>query len=228
MIGKSEIVRIAPSAAPYCDELIKQMVAAKVMANVRRASIFLGTIHVESGGFRSTEESLNYSADGLANTWPNRYAEKGSDGKVIRVNLGTSTNPKWRNKPNDLADILHRTPRSIANNCYASRMGNGNEASGDGWKFRGRGLKQLTGRDNYRRFSRAWLGDESLLQNPDRVANADGAVASAIWFWVANGLNEIADKGSVDAVTKVVNGGSIGIADRKTWTTRYAGAWRAG
>lgn len=213
MITKESIARIAPHSMKYGDELVKQMKAAGIMKNVRRASMFLGQIHVESGGFTHVTEGLNYSAEALKKIFGrHRISEADAD--------------KFGRSPGQDA---HQN--AIANILYGGQWGAknlGNTQAGDGWRFRGRGLKQLTGRDNYRRFSRAWLGDESLLQNPDRVANADGAVASAIWFWVANGLNEVADKGSVDAVTKVVNGGSIGIADRKTWTTRYAGAWRAG
>ena len=92
--------------------------------------------------------------------------------------------------------------------------------------FRGRGLKQLTGKDNYRRFSLSWLGDESLLTTPDHVAEADGAVASAVWFWLANGLNEIADRGDVRAVTIKVNGGTFGLRDREIWTDRFSNAWQ--
>lgn len=213
MITKESIARIAPHSMKYGDELVKQMKAAGIMKNVRRASMFLGQIHVESGGFTHVTEGLSYSSEALKKIFGrHRISEADAD--------------KFGRAPGQDA---HQN--AIANILYGGQWGAknlGNTQAGDGWKFRGRGLKQLTGRDNYRRFSRAWLGDESLLQNPERVANADGAVASSIWFWVANGLNEIADKGSVDAVTKVVNGGSIGIADRKTWTTRYAGAWRAG
>lgn len=225
MITAQAITRIAPAAAQYADELVKQMKAAGIMDNVKRASMFLGQIHVESAGFRAVQENLNYSADGLANTWPNRYAEKNASGDYVRVNLGTASKPRRRYKPNALANKLQRNPRAIANNAYANRMGNGNEASGDGWKHRGQGLKMLTGKENQARFSKAWKGDDSVVKNPDLLATPAGAVASAIWFWVANGLNQIADKGSVDRVTEVVNGGHIGLSDRKAWTQKYAAQW---
>lgn len=210
MITAESIVRIAPAAAPYAQELVRQMKAAGVMNNVRRASMFLAQCHVETGGFRTTVESLNYSADALKKLFGRHRISLEDADKFGR----TSAHEAHQN--------------ALANILYGGEWGRknlGNTKPGDGWKFRGRGIKQLTGRDNYRRFSRAWLGDESLLDNPDRVAQPDGAVASAIWFWKANGLNEIADKGSVDAVTKVVNGGTIGLADRKSWTLKYAGAW---
>lgn len=211
MITAQAITRIAPAAAQYADELVKQMKAAGIMNNVRRASMFLGQIHTESGGFRNVTESLNYSADALKKMFGRHRISLEDADKFGR----TADHPAHQN--------------ALANILYGGEFGRknlGNTQPGDGWKFRGRGLKQLTGRDNYRRFSKAWLGDESILDNPDRVAAPDGAVASSIWFWKVNGLNEIADRGSVDAVTKVVNGGVIGLADRKSWTLKYAGAWK--
>lgn len=212
MITAQAITRIAPAAAKYADELVKQMKAAGIMDNVKRASMFLGQIHVETGGFRSNVESLDYAYD---SPMMRNFIRWGRISDADAKKFGrTADHPAHQN--------------ALANILYGGEFGRknlGNTQPGDGWKFRGRGLKQLTGRHNYRRFSRAWLGDESLLENPDRVGNPDGAVASAIWFWKANGLNEVADKGSVDAVTKVVNGGTVGLADRKTWTQKYAGAW---
>lgn len=212
MITAQAITRIAPAAAQYADELVKQMKAAGIMDNVKRASMFLGQIHVETGGFRTNVESLNYAYD---SPMMRNFIRWGRISDADAKKFGrTADHPAHQN--------------ALANILYGGEFGRknlGNTQPGDGWKFRGRGLKQLTGRDNYRRFSRAWLGDESLLENPDRVGRPDGAVASAVWFWASKGLNQIADKGSVDAVTKVVNGGTVGLADRKTWTQKYAGAW---
>lgn len=222
MITAEAITRIAPAAAQYADELVKQMKAAGIMDNVKRASMFLGQVHTESGGFRTVVESLNYSADAILKTFGRHRISEADAKKFGRIDAEVRKRTGWK-----LADQpAHQN--ALANILYGGEWGRknlGNTQPGDGWRFRGRGIKQLTGRDNYRRFSRAWLGDESLLENPDRVANPDGAVASAIWFWRANGLNEIADRGSVDAVTRVVNGGEIGLADRKSWTLKYAGAW---
>lgn len=222
MITAQAITRIAPAAAQYADELVKQMKAAGIMDNVKRASMFLGQVHVESGGFRTVIESLNYSADAILKTFGRHRISEADAKKFGRIDAEVRKRTGWK-----LADQpAHQN--ALANILYGGEWGRknlGNTQPGDGWRFRGRGIKQLTGRDNYRRFSRAWLGDESLLENPDRVANPDGAVASAIWFWRANGLNEIADRGSVDAVTKVVNGGTLGLSNRKTWTQKYAGAW---
>jgi putative chitinase len=222
MITAQSIVRIAPAAAPYAEELVKQMKAAGIMDNVKRASMFLGQVHTESGGFRTVVESLNYSADAILKTFGRHRISEADAKKFGRIDAEARKRTGWKLEDQP----AHQN--ALANILYGGEWGRknlGNTQPGDGWRFRGRGIKQLTGRDNYRRFSRAWLGDESLLENPDRVANPDGAVASAIWFWRANGLNEIADRGSVDAVTKVVNGGTLGLSDRKTWTQKYAAAW---
>lgn len=222
MITAQAITRIAPAAAKYSDELVKQMKAAGIMDNVKRASMFLGQVHTESGGFRTVVESLNYSADAILKTFGRHRISEADAKKFGRIDAEVRKRTGWK-----LADQpAHQN--ALANILYGGEWGRknlGNTQPGDGWRFRGRGIKQLTGRDNYRRFSRAWLGDESLLENPDRVANPDGAVASAIWFWRVNGLNEIADRGSVDSVTKVVNGGALGLSDRKSWTQKYAAQW---
>lgn len=212
MITAQSIIRIAPAAAKYADELVRQMKAAGIMANVRRASMFLAQIHVETGGFTAKTESLNYAYD---SPMMRNFIRWGRISDADARKFGrTADHPAHEN--------------ALANILYGGEFGVkqlGNTKPGDGWKFRGRGGKQLTGRSNYRAFSRAWLGDESLLENPDRVAEPDGWVASAVYFWKAKGLNEIADRGTVDAVTKVVNGGTVGLSDRKTWTLKYAGAW---
>lgn len=205
------IVSVSPAAKPYAAELVRQMAEAEIMANSERASKFLAQVHVESGAFSSVTESLNYSAVALKKLF-GRHRISAED-----------------------ADKFGRTPshpanqNALANILYGGKFGRenlGNTKPGDGWRFRGRGLKQLTGRDNYRRFSLAWLGDESLLDFPDRVAEPAGAVASAVWFWVSMGLNQIADKASVEVVTKVVNGGHMGLADRIKWTAVYRNGWK--
>lgn len=201
----ASLIKVAPASASYAEELIRQMKEAGI-ATPLRAAHFLGQIYVESGGFTKVVESLNYSATALLKLFSRKRI---SEADAYR--LGRTADHK--------ADQV-----GLANVLYGGEFGKrnlGNLKSGDGWKFRGRGLKQLTGFDNYLRFSKAWLGNEELIENPDRVADPDGAVASAIWFWRANKLNEIADTGSVEAVTKKVNGGTIGINDRRTWTNAF-------
>lgn len=232
MIRAEDIVKIAPAAAPYAGNLVRQAAEAGIMANQRRISHFLAQIHVESGGFKSVEESLNYAADALINLFGRHRISVADAQKFGRIDAAVRRRTGW---------VLKDQPahqNALANILYGGEWGAknlGNTQAGDGWKFRGRGLKQLTGRDNYRRFSRAWLGDESILESPERVADPDGAVASAVWFWVANGLNEMADGAPVlpavdvegcKRITRKVNGGLNGYPDRYEWTSRYAKLWQ--
>lgn len=150
----------------------------------------------ESQGFTRMVENLNYSAQAMAETWPGRYA----------------VDPKAKKKvPNELAVKLHRKPEALANNVYANRLGNGDEASGDGWKHRGHGLIQLTGLDNQLAFAKA-IGktiDEAL----EYMKTIAGAVESACWYWKSRGLEAIAD--DFERLTKKINGGLIGINSRR-------------
>jgi putative chitinase len=178
----------------------------------RQVEMFLAQLAHESGDLNLLTEGLNYSADGLANTWPTRYAAKDSAGKYITEG--------GRKMPNDLARRLHRNKVAIANNVYASRMGNGDEASGDGWLFRGAGAIQLTGRDN-----QGACADHfgiPMQDIGDWLRTPEGAVRSAAWFWKRAGANELAEAGNFDAVSDVINlgrrtakyGDSIGFHDR--------------
>ena len=156
-----------------------------------RLAHFLAQCGHESGGFRATQENLNYSAKGLNGIFKKYFPTEAS------------------------AAAYARNPQKIANKVYGGRMGNGLEASGEGYKFRGRGYIQLTGKENYTAFGKA-IG-EDILANPDKVASTY-ALLSAAWFFSKNGLHRMADEGASDAVvtkiTKRVNGGTIGLADR--------------
>lgn len=233
MIRPDDIVKIAPAAAPYAAQLVKQAAEAGIMANQRRIAHFSGQVHVESSGFAEPVESLNYAADALISKFGRHRISVADAQKFGRIDAAVRRRTGW---------VLKDQPahqNALANILYGGDWGAknlGNTQAGDGWKFRGRGLKQLTGRDNYRRFSRAWLGDESLLERPERVAEPDGAVASAVWFWAANGLNAIADGAPVvpkvdedgcRRVTRKVNGGLNGYPERLEWTARYAKLWQA-
>lgn len=212
MITAKAIIEVAPAAAPYAVELVKQMSAAGIQANPKRAAMFLGQIHQESGGFTAVVESLSYRA---SSEMMRKFIAWGRITPAEALKFGkTADHPANQS--------------ALANILYGGSFGRrelGNTQPGDGWKFIGRGLKQLTGRDNYRRFSRAWLGDESLLETPERVAQPDGAVASAVWFWVSKQLNAEADRGTVESVTRIVNGGAVGLAERKKWTDLYRAKW---
>ena len=156
-----------------------------------RLSHFLAQCGHESANFRAVKENLNYSAEGLNKTFKKYFPTL------------------------EFAKDYARQPERIASKVYANRMGNGNEVSKDGFKYLGRGFIQLTGKANYLEFDKSV--PEDIMANPELVASKY-PLASAAWFWNKNGLNEIADKGATDAVvksiTKRVNGGTIGLADR--------------
>lgn len=176
------------------DRVIQQIpdVMEKFQINTPlRLAHFLAQCGHESGGFRLTTENLNYSAKGLQNIFKKYFPTL------------------------EKARLYERKPEKIANLVYGNRMGNGPESSGDGAKYRGRGYIQLTGRDNYRAFDA--VVPENLLETPDLVATKY-PLLSAAWFFHRNRLHLIADEGATDAVvtkiTRRVNGGTIGLADR--------------
>lgn len=178
----------------------------------RRITMFLAQIAHESGDFTSVSENLSYSADGLANIWPTRFGQKNAAGAYVKVEL----NGKLRIKPTEQAFSLERKPEAIANSVYADRFGNGSPASGDGWRHRGAGLKQLTFRDNHAAFGKA-IG-KSLTDVPGYLRTPEGAALSAAWFWSVNGLNKLADAGDIEGATKRINGGLTGLDSRlKYW-----------
>jgi putative chitinase len=151
---------------------------------------FLAQCGHESGGFKVVNENLNYSSDGLKKIFPKYF-------------------------PGTLSESYARQPEKIASRVYGGRMGNGAEPTKEGFKFRGRGYIQLTGKDNYTAFGKAI--NEDMTANPDKVAT-HYALLSAAWFFNKNGLHKMADQGSTDqvvtSITKRVNGGTIGLADR--------------
>lgn len=164
---------------------------------IRAAHFFAQTAH-ETGGYKLFTENLNYSADGLQKIF----------GKYF---------------PGNLEESYSRNPEKIANRVYASRMGNGDEKSGDGWKFRGRGALQLTGKDNYKAFA-DYLKKPEIMTNPDLVATTY-SFESAMFFFDKNKLWSICDKGINDAaileLTKRINGGTHGLDDRNQKTKKY-------
>lgn len=195
------------SCGQYVDAMNQYMPLYKIDTQLRIIG-FIAQVAHESGDFTAVSESLNYSADGLANTWKNRYAEKDINQNYVLVTV----KGRERFKPNALALRLHRNEELIANNVYANRMGNGNEESGDGWRYRGRGLKQVTGKSNYE----ACAADTGIpiVQQPDLLEQPEGAVVSACWFWESNNLNRFADKCDFKGLTRAINGGFIGYEQR--------------
>jgi putative chitinase len=152
----------------------------------KRQACFIGQCMHESGGFKFLRENLNYSAKALMNTWPSRFPDM------------------------DTAEKFERNPSAIANKVYSGRMGNTED--GDGAKFIGRGLIQLTGKDNYKAFGDA-IG-EDLVSNPQLVEEPRYAALSAGWFFNKRNLNALADVMDVETMSKRINGGNIGMADR--------------
>jgi len=187
---------------PYIKEICKSF----RINTPKRLAAFLSQVGHESAGLSCLQENLNYSADGLANTWPGRYAKRLQNGLYAKNSVG-------RYLPSDLALKIARKPVLIANNCYANRMGNGDDKSGDGWKYRGRGLKQLTGKSNYAELTLDAGID--FVSNPDLLLEPVYAVISACWFWKKNNLEVYADKQDIEGMTKKINGGLIGIEQRK-------------
>jgi putative chitinase len=176
---------------------MKAGMALLKLTPVRAAHFFAQTAH-ETGGFKAFSENLNYSASGL----------QGIFGKYF---------------PGTLEESYARNPEKIANRVYADRMGNGNEASGDGWKYRGRGALQLTGKANYKAFA-DYLGKQEIMETPDLVATTY-AFESAMFFFDKNKLWSICDQGVNDAailaLTKRINGGTHGLDDRMAKTKKY-------
>jgi putative chitinase len=156
----------------------------------KRVAAFMAQCGHESGGFTLMQENLNYSAKGLVGTFK-KYFPTEADAKPYE-----------------------RKPQMIANRVYANRMGNGDEASGEGWYFRGRGIVQITGKNNYTKCSQSLFENNVLVENPDLLLESEYAIHSACWFWSAARLNELADSGDIKTMTKRINGGYIGLEDR--------------
>ena len=173
----------------WFDGLYEQLPKFGIVTPARVAG-FISQCQHESADFTVLTENLNYGAKGLMTIFKKYYQDEA------------------------LAKAHERKPQLIANRVYSGRMGNGAESSGDGWKYRGRGLVQLTGRSNYTQCSRDLFGDDCLVDDPDLLLNPEWAILSACWFWHKNKLNDICDRGDVVLLSKRINGGTIGLADR--------------
>jgi len=178
---------------------MKQLMEFYKLTPVRASHFFAQTSH-ESGNFKIFSENLNYSSEGLNKIFPKYFKNAGRD-----------------------ANDYHRNPEKIANVVYSNRMGNGDENSGEGWKYKGRGALQLTGKNNYSAFAE-YLNKPEILDNPDLVAT-EYSFESAMFFFDKNKLWNICDKGITDesilVLTKRINGGTHGIADRNAKTKKY-------
>lgn len=172
-----------------------------------RVTHFLAQVYCESGELKAVEENMNYSATRLMQVWPTRFRSRA------------------------VAELYAGRPEKLANYVYAGRMGNGNEASGDGWKFIGRGLIGVTGRSNYQAYAKSGFCVGDLMSHPEWLAKSPGHTKSAMWFWWKHGLSQIADTDTgqrvvdgeavVTKITKKVNGGVIGLATRKYYYRKF-------
>ena len=173
--------------AEWVDALNATFERFDIMNPLRQAA-FIGQCGHECGNFRILEENLNYRAEALQKLWPKRFdAAK--------------------------AQACARNPKLIANTVYSSRMGNRDEASGDGFRYCGRGLIQLTGKENYSWFAASI--EIPVEQASEYLQTFEGAAQSACWFWENNNLNKWADAGDIEKMTRIINGGTIGLEDRK-------------
>jgi putative chitinase len=189
--------RLLKQLAPNANEIYKQSILttqedvySKYDINTRlRQNHFLAQILHESSGLTIFQENLNYSAKRLMQVWPRRFPTL------------------------SIAQQYEHNPKALANKTYGGRLGNIND--GDGWLYRGRGMKQLTGRYNYTKLSKEI--DVDFVSNPDLVCSKEYAFIVAGWFWDAANCNQYADKNSINGVTKAINGGLIGINERIEW-----------
>lgn len=185
-----QILTHNPNAEDWVDPLNAVLNNAKINSVSRIAAFLAQTAH-ESLDYTRLSENLNYSAKGLQATWPSRFDAA-------------------------TAAAYARQPEKIANKVYALRLGNGDEKSGDGWKYRGRGIIQVTGKKNYGACSIAIYGDSRLIENPELLStDKEAAIKSACWYWDTTKLNELADNHKIAEMTKKINGGYLGLAERE-------------
>lgn len=192
MIDKEDLVAAglcSPEVAMRWTPALNETMQKYQINNKHRIAAFLAQVAHESGGFKFVVENLNYSADALLRVFPKYFPNK------------------------ELADAYARQPEKIANRVYANRMGNGDEASGDGWFRRGRGLIQLTGTDNQVAFGMEC--DVDTITRPELLEQPQYAALSAGWFWNSRNINPVADTDNIKEVTRLVNGGYNGLADRE-------------
>ena len=183
----AQIIPKNPYIDQWCDALNKLLPDYEINTP-RRVAAFIAQCAHESGYFMFLKENLNYRAESLMRTWPRHFPTM------------------------EIAQQYARQPERIANRAYANRMGNGDEASGDGWRYSGRGLIQLTGKNNYEAFAESI--ETPVEEIPAYLETFEGAVQSACWFWETNNLNRFADNNDILTLTRRINGGTIGLEDR--------------
>lgn len=195
LVSKERFNKVFPNAASGMYEAIDKQIAIAGCISKPQQAMFLAQYGHETRGFTRFSESMNYSVDGLIETFRKYFTPAQAQ--------------KYGYIKNKAGVVIQKADQeSIANIAYANRMGNGNQASGDGWKYRGRGLPHLTGKENYGKFQN-WLGEN--IQPEELSTNIDLAIKAGVWYWLANGLSSL---DSVQKVTVRVNGGTNGLEDR--------------
>ena len=186
----SQLKQMVPGIthADHWIEAFDQLLPDYEINTPKRVAAFIAQCAHESGNFRFLKENLNYKAESLMKTFPKYFSDR------------------------DTANAYAKQPIKIANRVYANRMGNGDEASGDGYRYCGRGLIQLTGKTNYDWFAASL--EISATEASEYLETFEGAAQSACWFWESNNLNVEADAGDIKKMTKKINGGYIGLDDR--------------
>lgn len=195
-VTREQLQKIAPNAGKKIDlylPYINKYMDEFAINTPKRVCHYLAQVLHESNELRAVEENLNYSATRLVQVFPKYFT------KV-------------------LAQAYDHKPERIANRVYANRMGNGAESTGDGWKYRGRGLIQLTGKANYRTYA-GYCGYDVVSQ-PELIAQPLGAIRSSMWFFKTHGCNELADADNVGAVRRAINGGTNGLDKVKVYLLR--------
>ena len=200
VITQAQLLRAVPNL--HKDKVNEAVAAINMWAahyeinTPKRMAAFLANALHECSNLKSFEENLNYSADGLLKVFPKYF------------NTGNVT-------------VYARHPEKIANRVYASRYGNGDEKSGDGWKFRGRGMMQITFRDNYKSYGASDLCIGNPVTNPEILSKFPEAYKSAMWFFQKNGCNQLAERGDFEGVVKRINGGLNGYSERSYLYRRF-------
>ena len=197
LLSEAQLAKMIPTnkeVADWC-KVLNEMLPKYGITSPRRIASFISQCAHESGDFRLREENLNYKEETLLRVFP-RYFGPGKQNAA-----------EYAKNPEKIANYVYMDKNRSANGAL------GNTQEGDGWRFRGRGLKQVTGRSNYTTFGKA-IG-KTAEEVAEYLETKEGALVSALWFWQSRGLNEVADTGDVAKVTKIINGGDIGLADRR-------------
>ena len=202
---RSDLLKLCPSYPPDrldTDLLVLNAWSEKFgITTPLRMAHFLAQLALESNQFRAVEENLNYSADRLLVVFKKYFPTRA------------------------LAEEYAHKPEKIGSRVYANRMGNGSEATKDGWKFRGRGYIQLTGRNNYKAYRDSGFCNGDVVAHPEWLRNSPGRMKSAMWYWWSHGCNALADRDDVRKITQRINGGLNGLANRQYYLRRMKRIW---